>query len=64
MRVSLLDICTCNRIMVLLTVSAQLLFAIRILDNRHILVFWALFGYLLRLILNDFENKLLRFLGF
>jgi hypothetical protein len=50
--------------MVLLTVSARLLFAIRILDNRHILVFWALFGYLLRLILNDFEDNLVRFLGF
>jgi hypothetical protein len=67
MRVSLLDICTCIHIMFLLTASVRLLrllYAILILDNRPILVFWALFGYLLRPILNYFENNLVRFLGF
>jgi hypothetical protein len=50
--------------MFLLTIFVRLLFAIRVLGNEHILVFWALFEYLLRPILNNFENNLDQFLVF
>jgi hypothetical protein len=45
-------------IIFLLIVSARLLSAISILGKRYILVFWAFFGSLLKLILNYFENNL------